>query len=277
MDAAAPASPGEIEEGRDLLLIQMRAARDNAERLCNEAHEALRIRDEFLSSISHDLRNPLTTVKGYIQLARRRAERLSSPDADSLVEILAATDAAATRMERMVGELLDLTRLQTGRPLDLNLQVTDLVALVRRTVDDHQRTTVVHKLTMQCAASELIGAWDPDRLERVLSNLLSNAIKYSKGGAITVTLLREETSAGSVAEITVEDRGMGIPAVDLPHVFERFQRGSNVQGRILGSGIGLAGARQIVEQHGGTIDVASIEGAGSTFTVRLPIRIPSIS
>jgi signal transduction histidine kinase len=113
------------------------------------------------------------------------------------------------------------------------------------------------------------------RLERVLENLLSNAIKYSpEGGSITVAIADEEIG-GPWAVLTVRDQGLGIPAADLPRVFERFQRARNVEGRIGGTGIGLASARQIVEQHGGTIAAESAEGTGSTFTVRLPLAFPA--
>jgi signal transduction histidine kinase len=106
----------------------------------------------------------------------------------------------------------------------------------------------------------------------VLGNLLSNAIKYSpEGGDISVEVTQEEGPAGAWAVVVVRDQGLGIPAADLPHILERFQRAGNVIGRISGSGVGLASARQIVEQHGGTIAVASEERRGSTFTVRLPL------
>jgi len=106
-------------------------------------------------------------------------------------------------------------------------------------------------------------------VERVLGNLVSNALAYSpRGGAVTVTVDRERDEW---AILQVSDHGLGIPATDLPHIFERFHRGGNVAGRIAGSGIGLAAVRQIVEQHGGTITVESREGKGSTFTVRLPL------
>jgi signal transduction histidine kinase len=123
---------------------------------------------------------------------------------------------------------------------------------------------------VEAAEDELVGLWDTMRLARVLGNLLDNAIKYSPaGGTITVALGRDERAEGAWAMLAVRDQGMGIPAADLPHIFERFHRGSNVVGRI--AGIGLATARQIVEQHGGTITVESRPNKGSTFTVRLPL------
>jgi signal transduction histidine kinase len=105
-------------------------------------------------------------------------------------------------------------------------------------------------------------------LGRVLDNLLDNAVKFSpRGGTVEVTLGCE----GHQAVLTVADRGEGIPATDLPHIFERFRRGRNVEGRIPGTGIGLAGVQSIVEQHRGTISVESQVGVGTTFTIRLPL------
>jgi signal transduction histidine kinase len=105
-----------------------------------------------------------------------------------------------------------------------------------------------------------------------LDNLLSNAIKYSPaGGPVLVTVAREQIDGGAYAVLAVQDHGVGIPAADLSHIFERFHRASNVQGRISGTGIGLASARQIVEQHGGDLTVRSTEGQGSVFTVLLPL------
>ena len=108
----------------------------------------------------------------------------------------------------------------------------------------------------------------------MLSNLLANAVKYSPADAeITVTAGDERRGGEAWARLTVQDRGVGIPATDLPHVFERYYRAGNVVGRFQGEGIGLADARQIVEQHGGTITVHSREDEGSTFSVRLPLAV----
>jgi signal transduction histidine kinase len=111
--------------------------------------------------------------------------------------------------------------------------------------------------------------WDEVRLGRVLDNLLDNAVKYSpRGGAVNVSIAMEKDQ---LAVLSVSDRGEGIPDADLPHIFERFQRGQNVKGRIPGTGIGLAGVQRIVQEHQGTIDVDSQVGVGTTFTIRLPL------
>jgi signal transduction histidine kinase len=168
-----------------------------------------------------------------------------------------------------VGELLDFSRLEAGRPLDLDCRPVDLIALVREEVAAQQRTTTRHRLVLEVPVDELVGELDGPRVSRVIANLLSNAVKYSpNGGTITVNVAPDE---GGWVTIGVRDEGLGIPAADLDHVFERFERGSNVAGRIAGSGLGLAGAKQIVEQHGGTISVESTEGSGATFSIRLPL------
>jgi signal transduction histidine kinase len=108
-----------------------------------------------------------------------------------------------------------------------------------------------------------------------LDNLLSNAMKYSPhGGSIRVRISRGWSTAGAVAEIVVADDGVGIPCADLPRIFDRFHRGSNVVTRIAGNGLGLAGVREMVELHGGSISVESEVGRGSTFTVCIPVRAP---
>jgi signal transduction histidine kinase len=120
--------------------------------------------------------------------------------------------------------------------------------------------------------SEVIGDWDAVRLERAIANVLGNAFKYNSAtGRVMVRIGIEEPPQGRVAFCAVTDEGIGIPEADVARIFERFARGSNVAGRITGSGVGLTIVRQIVEQHGGTISVTSAVGRGSTFTIRLPL------
>jgi signal transduction histidine kinase len=127
---------------------------------------------------------------------------------------------------------------------------------------------------VDAAVPELVGVWDRARVERLLENLLNNAIKYSpEGGEVTVTIRLEREAGEPWAVLAVQDRGIGIPATDLPHIFERFQRGRNAEGHIAGTGIGLAGVRQVVEHHGGRVTVESQEGRGTTVTVRLPLAL----
>lgn len=229
-----------------------------------------RMQEEFLSSLAHDLKNPLTALRGQAQLMLRRLRRGEPANSERFVTGLESIDAAGVRMTRLLDELTDVTRLRAGQEIDLDLTPTDLVELARRTTAEYQRTTERHRLELRTETDALTGLWDGPRLERVIGNLLVNAIKYSpRGGEITVHVHRDDSGSGE-AVLSVTDRGVGIPEGDRERIFERFQRAGNVE-RFAGSGIGLAGARRIVELHGGTISVTSREGEGSTFTVRLPI------
>jgi signal transduction histidine kinase len=258
----------------DVVLAEEVASRcalavDNA-RLYRQAREALELRDTFLATVSHDLRNPLSTIAGQAQLLRRQLARPSAPDTSRLSDGLTRIEATVSRMSGMIDELLDIARLQLGQPLELRPEPFDLVQLVRRKVAEYQQTTQRHLLRI-AAEPALDGAWDTARLERVLDNLLSNAIKYSPdGGVVTVIVVGDDDDTGQWAVLSVRDPGVGIPAADLPRIFERFSRATNV-GAIGGTGIGLAVSHQIVQQHGGTISVDTVEGGGSVFTVRLPL------
>ena len=231
-----------------------------------------RQKDDFLASVAHDLRNPLTSIKGYADLLRRPLARGTVPSAERLGAGLSQIEASAARMATLIDAVMDLAQTQMGRPLELHREPTDLVALARRAVAEQQQIAGEHTIRVTANRRSLVGAWDPVRLERVVQNLLSNAIKYSPdGGEVLVTVAEARNASGAWVVLTVRDRGLGVPAADLPHLFERFHRGANVVGRIAGTGIGLASSRQIVEQHGGSIAVQSRVGRGSTFTIRLPL------
>jgi signal transduction histidine kinase len=252
-------------------------ARDATEsgRLKQDAQEALRVRDEFLSTVAHDLKNSLATIKGNVQLLQQRATRARGLTSEWQLSVLSDIDAAATQMAQYLDHLLAAARAQAGQPPELERRPTDLVALGRRVAAKHQQGTQRHQIQVRAAVPEVVGPWDAARLERLLDNLLGNAVKYSPaGGAVTVSVTCEDDAAGRWAVVTVHDQGLGIPPADLPRLFECFYRGSNMADRICGSGIGLTSARQIVELHGGTITVQSKEGIGSTFTVRLPLTVP---
>jgi signal transduction histidine kinase len=253
--------------------LQARAEAEEAERRARaEAEAAVRIRDEFLAAVAHDLKNPLGAIKGYAQLLQRRVTRTGIPDAQPLAQGLATIDNMVARTVAQINELLDLARLQAGRALQLDLRPTDLVALAERVAEEYRQISSQHLIRVEATQPELVGVWDTFRLERVLGNLLSNAIKYSlTGGEILLTISEEAREQEVWAAVTVRDQGMGIPPADLPHIFERFYRASNAASRVPGTGLGLAGARHIVEEHGGTISVASVEGGGAAFTIRLPI------
>lgn len=254
-----------------------REALDVAQAARVEAEAALRARDDFMSMLSHDLKQPLGVIQAYAGLAQRRLGRSDADMTSRIRDSLGKIEGAAQRMTHFINGLLDVSRLEAGELLALEASPTDLVALVQQVVAEQQQTTERHRLHVAVLVPELSGVYDAPRLERVLVNLLSNAIKYSpEGGTIMVLVMAETDGAERWSVIQVRDQGMGIPAADLPYVFDRFRRGTNVIGAISGSGIGLASAHQIVKQHGGTIGVESIEGQGTTFTVRLPLIEPSL-
>jgi signal transduction histidine kinase len=239
-------------------------ARAEAERLSGDLKRALHTRDEFLAAASHDLRNPLSTIQAAGELVARAGEGGVSKErlASSAEHIL----SASRRMAELLDAFLDVSRLEAGKPLELRKRACDLAPLVRQVVAESQHTTSRHQITID-TPDQLPAEADGPRLQRVVGNIVGNAIKYSpEGGEINVKL---EARAGEVV-LTVRDRGMGIPGPDQERIFERFQRGTNVAGKIAGTGIGLAGARQIVEQHGGTISVKSQINRGATFTVKFP-------
>jgi signal transduction histidine kinase len=220
------------------------------------------------------LKTPLTTIKGLAQVLARRAAQAATPEMASFVEGLAALDAAATRMRVLISQLLDEALLQAGQSFSLDLQAASLAALARRVVEEHHEAVARVAIRVETPPPEPWGRWDVLRIERVIANLLSNAVKYSpNGGDVTITVCQEqpEDESPGWAVLTMRDQGVGIPPAELPRIFERFFRGSNVSEQVSGTGIGLAGVRPIVEQHGGTIAVDSALGAGTTFTLRLPL------
>ncbi len=277
--------PGRQYGVADLRLAEELARRaalavDNA-RLHRQLQEAILARDAFLTTISHDLKSPLTKIAMFAGLLEPCIANLGTVDPEA-VEWLGRIGTATGRMAAQINELLDLAHLQVGRRLELERTATDLVALVAGEVMVHQRMSRRHQLRFETDLSCLTGLWDAGRLERVVNNLLSNAVKYSPdGGDILVTLTiagcdesRDHNPAAPVAGyavLTVQDWGVGIPAADLPSIGTRFYRGANVVGHITGSGVGLTATKQIVEQHGGDVTVVSTEGHGATVAVRLPL------
>jgi len=222
-------------------------------------------RDAFLATLSHDLKTPLTVIVGY---ARLLARRITAPNAPSwLPRAVDQVEASARRSLGMLDDLLDLAHRRMGEAIELDRQPTDLVALVRDAVAAHQSGTPNHRIEMTADSDELVGIWDRQRLERVLDNLLGNSVKYSPSGGLIVVAVRRD---GSNARLVVRDRGIGIPPADLALVFDRFARGSNASG-FSGTGIGLSSVRDLVDAHGGEVEIDSQVGVGTTVAVRLPI------
>jgi PAS domain S-box-containing protein len=255
----------ELEEERIRLWETTEAARAQAE-------EALQVRNDFLSSISHDLKTPLTVMRGNMQLFQRRLKRDGMVDPIWSAERLAMIETTITKMNGMVEDLLDLAKLKIGQKLDLELRPLALIPLVKRILDEQQETTKRHHLSMQAPAEEIIVQADAIRLDRAFTNLLTNAIKYSpEGGDITVDIAREKADSQDWITLHIHDEGLGIPTSDLTSIFGPFYRATNVRGHIPGTGVGLASVAQVITEHGGSISVSSEEGQGSCFQVRLPV------
>ncbi len=264
---ARPRSFAAEDQAMMLTLAQHCAQALERARLYREAQEAIRLRDVFFSIAAHEFKTPLTSLYGQAQLLQRRAERegsLSERDRRSITVVV----AQASRLNQMVTAMLDVSRLELGK-LSIERADLDLGALTRRVVEEIQPTLSQHTVVCEGPDGPLPVAGDALRLEQVLQNLIGNAVKYSPfGGLVQVQLAR----CGSMAWVTVQDHGIGIPAAALPQLFQRFYRAANVdEQQISGMGIGLYVVKEIVTLHGGSVSVESVEGQGSTFTISLPI------
>lgn len=232
-----------------------------------ELMEADAAKDEFLGLASHELKTPLTSLKGMVQLLRRRQERTGGIEGAELANM----ERSLLRMEILVNDLLNTSLLETGM-FALHLKRCDLATLCQHVLDEYVMGTNL-TVTLSTPAEPLEVEVDVDRISQVLLNLLSNAGKYSPRGApITLTLER----VGDECIIAVRDQGLGIPADQLPHIFERFYQAPDIErqtGSSVGMGLGLYIAHKIVERHGGRIEVQSSPGSGSTFAVVLPLAV----
>jgi signal transduction histidine kinase len=252
------------------LYERMRTARQQAE-------TAINLRDEVLAGVSHDLAEPLARIRLYAELIEAESSSVQPPaSAEQLLAWSERIVAATLAMKSIMQELVDVARLQIGHALQLDLRRTDLVAMTRRLVGEQQAAG--RPVALETSCDELVGWWDEGRLSRVLGNLLDNALKYSPQDAcVAVSADAVQSSGLEFARLRVRDTGYGIPADELARVFERYYRASNVDQGTSGSGLGLAVARQIVEQHGGTIDIESQPGAGTVVSLTLPRSGPAES
>ena len=243
-----------------------------AEQARHEAEAALQLRNDFLSSVSHDLKTPIAVMRGNVQLLQRRIKREGLSDPTWAADRLSVIEAATIKMNGMVEELLDVAKLQAGQQLDLDMRPISLISLIQQINVEQQETTRRHQIVVIAPTEEILVRGDRIRLDRVLANLLSNAIKYSPaGGRILVEVTQEEVQDRRWVVVSIHDQGIGIPLADQAHIFDTFYRASNVLERMQGTGVGLASTAQIIAQHGGSISVKSEEGQGSTFTIRLPL------
>jgi PAS domain S-box-containing protein len=216
---------------------------------------------EIVSTVSHELRSPLTSVKGYTSLLINRWDRLRDDQKQMMLE---QVNHDADRVTRLITELLDISRLETGR-LRLRRQLVDLPRLAGSVVEKVRLEYPELDATVEFAEGFPKVYADPDKVEQVLTNLVENACKYGSPTGLRIdATLRDDSVSVSVA-----DRGDGIPAEDLPKVFTKFFR--RAEGRPTGSGLGLWISRGLVESHGGDLAAESNIGSGSTFTFTLPL------
>lgn len=254
------------QQERESLLAAERRARSDLIR-------ASRVKDEFLATLSHELRTPMTAILGWARLLRDPKMREKN-----LERGIEAIDASAKAQARLIEDLLDMNRILTGK-LALQPELVDFRAIVRQAVTAVQPAASNKQISLTTELDDTEAAFieaDPARLQQVVWNILTNAVKFTPvGGTVEVRLQSE----GGFLRLTVKDSGRGIKQSFLPHVFERFRQADGSTTREFGGlGLGLAIVRSLVEMHGGTVAADSPgEGLGATFTVELPLRTESTS
>jgi PAS domain S-box-containing protein len=258
--AYTPVQRGLVDE----LARRCALAMDNA-RLHAEAQRATRLRDEFLSVAAHELKTPMTTLRGYTQVLGRSIATGEGPSESLLQRSVMQIDVQSAKLVSLTEQLLDVSRLQAGK-LQLRPSVIDLVQLVRTIAVSIQETTDRHTIEVTAPETCTFSA-DPMRLEQVLANLIGNAVKYSpSGGRVEVTV---STPDGSLVRLAVRDWGLGIPPDRRDNLFDRFYQ-AHGDGHYGGLGLGLYISREIVELHGGSIEARFPEDGGSCFVVTMP-------
>ena len=236
-------------------------------RLESELRSAIAIRDQFLAVCSHELKTPLTLMELHAESFRRKALRGNPEDLtpEMLGKYFERLSPHLKRLNHRINDMFDVSRIASGR-LVLKLEEVDLVGIARAALENlaPQLELSGCDLTLN-APDALYCRCDPPRIEQVLTNLVENALKYAKGKPVSLRLLRDDAGAA----VEVDDRGPGIAEADRARIFEKFERAAEGTG-VSGLGLGLHIASEIVAAHGGTIEVRSRLGEGSTFAVRLP-------
>ncbi|MBD2309004.1 PAS domain-containing protein [Chroococcidiopsis sp. FACHB-1243] len=248
----------QFETDRAQLLIQEQSARQQAE-------AANRAKDEFLSNLSHELRNPLNTMLGWAQILRSR-----QLDSAAVARAIEMVERSAKAQSQLIEDMLDISRITSGK-LHLNARLLDLVSVVGAAIESVQLSAEAKSIQIVSQLTSTTVMGDADRLQQVLWNLLSNAIKFTPaGGRVEIALAAVQT----YAEISVSDTGQGIRAELLPYIFDRFRQGdSSTTKSDRGLGLGLSIVRQIVELHGGSVRAESPGvGQGTTIILQLPLR-----
>lgn len=249
------------------VFVDLFRQRQDLLRMQAELEQAVRVRDDFMSMVSHELRNPLNALYLQAQLRGRMAAQGRLPPVEEFQRLAARDEHQIRAMIRLLDDMLDVSRARTGR-LAMSPAPMDLAELVRRAVDgvrEQARTTGV-ALTL-VAPDALPVVADEFRIEQVVTNLLTNALRYGAGQPV---LVRLQAGAGEAA-LSVRDGGPGIDPADQERIFRQFERGAS-GGQVPGLGLGLYISRQIAEAHGGRLDVRSQPGHGAEFTLYLPLQ-----
>lgn len=266
-----------VAPGGDESAVSLRGApvRDSAGKIVGavvvlrdvtDQHRGNQEKDAFLSVISHEVKSPLTSIKGFAQLAARSA---TGPHEEKIRSHVQVIEQQVARIERLINELANVDRNGDTAPRE-ELVVFDLTGMTRAVLEQQQVTVSGHQLLFVGSAERLPILADPARIEQVLTNLIANAVKYSpESFAVTVGLER----SGASAHIWVRDDGIGIPRAELGRLFDRFYRASNARRRGYGGlGLGLHVVHDIVQRNHGQIWVESDEGRGTTFHITLPLH-----
>lgn len=232
------------------------------ERLLELSQQSERKKDEFISIASHELKTPLTTTKAYVQLCRK----LSQTDG-RLSSLIAKAEDQLGRLERLVSDLLDVSKVQAGKMIYEKEQFS-FDALLAEAVAGIQLTSASHQIIIEKNDSVILNG-DKDRIEQVLNNILSNALKYSPGS--DKVIVRSEIKQENLV-VSIEDFGIGIDSEHLSGIFDRFYRVDNTSMRFQGLGLGLYISSQIIKRHGGSFWIESQLGKGSTFNFLIPLR-----
>jgi PAS domain S-box-containing protein len=246
----------DLTERRELEEERIRLAR---------AQEAVRLRDEFLSLASHELKTPLTVLQLQLEALQ---ERLTGDHTTTGVK-LDRSQRAMHRLSELIEALLDVSRIATGQ-FTLHLEPGDLGDIVATAVDRMHETAAAAGCALSVTTLRALGTWDRSRIDQVVTNLVSNAVRYAAGTPIEVSVTRD----GAAAVIEVRDCGPGLPTGKLSQIFERFERGVSMR-HFGGLGLGLYVVQQITQAHGGDVTAENRSGGGACFTVRLPLRASS--
>ena len=252
-------------QAQDVLVQQLQVSQ-------HELHKAVRMRDDFLSVVAHELLTPLNTLFLETQLRKLELDR-NNPDLfqkSGLAEMFGRDQQQIQSMVTLIDDMLDVSRIRHNR-LTVRPRPAELSSLVKRAVGQvcSQASAAGIRVTVD-AEQAIKGCWDEFRIQQVIINLLNNAIRYGEGKPVTISLVPVPEGAC----IEVRDQGKGIAICDQQRIFEQFERGEDSVS-LSGFGLGLYISRQLVEAHGGTIRLVSAVGKGSVFTILLPLAVPA--